>query len=194
LIVRECRYITGATLKSQFPPAGHPEVVFLGRSNVGKSSLINLLVGRRIARVSRTPGRTQQAHFYDINSHVVLVDLPGYGYARAPARVREELIETIDAYLTAGRPIAMATLIVDSRHPPTELDQKMNEWLGSRGLRVQVVNTKTDKLPRSERNASMERSRRTLGLEDVMAFSSRTGEGKRELWAAIESRIADMRR
>jgi GTP-binding protein len=183
----------GARRTSDYPVPGPPEVAFLGRSNVGKSSLINTLAGRKLARVSRTPGRTQQAHFYSINGETIFVDLPGYGYAKAPARVREELAGIIETYLKAARPLAVAMLVVDARHQPTELDLNMNEWLVARGLPIQIVSTKVDKLSRRGRDASLARSRRLMGREDIIPFSSDTGEGKRGLWQAIEIRIASLK-
>lgn len=190
--ITDCRFLTGATRRSEYPPGDLPEIAFLGRSNVGKSSLINALTGRKLTRVSRTPGRTQQANFYSINDAARLVDLPGYGYAKAPARVREQLVEIIESYLTAGRPLAVAVLIVDSRHEPSDLDLKMNGWLVAGGHPVQVVCTKVDKLTRQERNRSVTRCRRLMGHEDIIPFSSETGEGKRELWQAIDTQIASV--
>ena len=179
-------------MRSEYPASRLPEVAFLGRSNVGKSSLINSLTGTTLARVSGTPGRTQAAHFYEIGGRAIFVDLPGYGYAKAPPRVRGMLVEIIETYLTAGRRLAMAALIVDARHEPSEQDRTMNEWLAGRGLPVRIVSNKVDKLSRSERNASMSRSRRLLGREDIIPFSSETGEGVGGLWQAIESSIATL--
>jgi len=192
LRVVDCRLLTGARSRSEFPRGGLPEIAFLGRSNVGKSSLLNSLTGRKLARTSRTPGRTQRAHFYEVNNAALLVDLPGYGYARAPARVRQELIEIIESYLTERRPLAVAILIIDSRHEPTELDRNMNQWLDERGIPVQVVSTKIDKLTRDQRNRSLSRSRSVLGRETIIPYSSETGEGKRELWQAIDNRMKSL--
>ena len=187
--ITDCRFIAGASRSDDYPRGGLPEVAFLGRSNVGKSSLLNALTGRRLARVSGTPGRTQQAHFYLVNDGLILVDLPGYGYAKAPPRVREELARIIETYLEASRPLALAVLIVDARHEPSGQDQGMNAWMRSRDLPVQVVSTKMDKLSRQERRLSLDRGRRILERENIIPFSSETGEGKRELWQAIDSRI-----
>jgi len=192
LRITDCRFLTGAKRRSEYPRAGLPEVAFLGRSNVGKSSLLNSLTGRKLTRVSRTPGRTQQANFYSINDAALLVDLPGYGYAKVPARVRTELVEIIESYLTAGRPLAVAVLIVDSRHEPSDLDLKMNAWLKTGGHPVQVVCTKIDKLSRQERSRSVTRCRRLMGHEVIIPFSSETGEGKRELWQVIDNQIASL--
>jgi GTP-binding protein len=192
LRITDCRFLTGARHRSEYPRADLPEIAFLGRSNVGKSSLINSLTGRKLTRVSKTPGRTQQANFYSINDVALLVDLPGYGYAKVPARVRAELVEIIESYLTAGRPLAVAVLIVDSRHEPSDLDLKMNGWLKAGGHPVQVVCTKVDKLSRQERSRSVTRCRRLMGHDVIIPFSSETGEGKRELWQAIDNQIASL--
>jgi len=193
LKVLDCRLLTGASRSSEYPRGGLPEVAFLGRSNVGKSSLINRLLGRSLARTSRTPGRTQQAHFYSVNDAVLFVDLPGYGYARVPAKVKAELAGIIETYLTARRPLAVAVLIVDARHEPSDLDLEMSRWLGGEGLPFQIVSTKMDKLSNNQRHASLSRTRRLSGREDIIPFSSQTGEGKRELWQAIDNRIASLR-
>lgn len=184
--VTECRFLLGASRRADFPSTGLPEVVFLGRSNVGKSSLINSLTGSNAARVSRTPGRTQQANFFSINGRLVFVDLPGYGYAKAPAGVRARLLETIEEYLDGGRGPALAVLLVDCRHEPSELDLTMNAWLTERNFRVQAVSTKTDKLSGSQRGRSLAMQRKMLGRDDIIPFSSETGQGKRELWEAID--------
>ncbi len=161
---------------------------------MGKSSLLNALVGRRgLARISGTPGRTQQVCFYSLNEELLLVDLPGYGYVAAPVRVRSELAGIIETYLTSRRPLALAVLLLDSRHEPSELDRTINGWLAERGLPVQVVCTKADKVPGSRRRGSLERVRRILGREDIVHVSSVTGEGKRELWQAIDRQIAHLR-
>ena len=191
--VLSCRLLTSATSSSGYPREGLPEIAFLGRSNVGKSSLINALLGKSLARTSRTPGRTQQAHFYSVNDAVLFVDLPGYGYARAPAKVRAELAGIIESYLTARRPLGVAVQIIDSRHEPSDLDMEIFEWMGKESLPVQVVSTKMDKLSRQQQLVSLSRSRHLLGRTDIIPFSSETGEGKRELWQAIDNRIESLR-
>jgi len=194
LRITNCRFLTFARSGSEYPRGCLPEIAFLGRSNVGKSSLINALVGRKgMARTSGTPGLTQQAHFYSINESVLFVDLPGYGYARAPAGVRDALAGIIESYLSAGRPLALAVLILDSRHQPAEMDLGMNAWLGERGLPIQIVGNKIDKLSRGERHESLSRLRRIMRREDIIPFSSANGEGKRELWQAIDHQIALLR-
>ena len=123
---------------------------------------------------------------------MLFVDLPGYGYARAPVKVRSELARIIEEYLSARRPLAVAVQLVDSRHEPSELDMGMFQWLGSHAIPVQVVGTKADKLSRHERHASVSRIGRLMGRGDIIPFSSGTGEGKRELWQAIDTRIASL--
>ena len=160
---------------------------------MGKSSLINSLTGTKLARTSKTPGRTQQAHFYQVGDRAIFVDLPGYGFAKVPARIRGTLLEIIETYLTAGRPLALAALVVDARHEPSEQDRTMNEWLTRQGLPVRVVSNKVDKLSRAERSASLARSQRLLGREDIIPFSSETGEGVGVLWQAIESSLVTLK-
>ncbi len=189
--VTKSRFLISAGAGAEYPRGDLPEVAFLGRSNVGKSSLISVLAGRRgLARASRTPGRTRRAHFYSINDEILFVDLPGYGYARVPGRARSELREIIDSYLTARRPLVAAVLIVDSRHEPSELDVGMNTWLEDREIPVLLVSTKVDKVSRSRQGQSLSCCRRLLGRDEIVKFSSETGEGKRELWQAIDRQIA----
>jgi GTP-binding protein len=180
----------GAAHRSQFPAGDRPEVAFLGRSNVGKSSLINNLLGSsRLAKVSRTPGRTQQVNFFLVNEAFFFVDLPGYGYARAPAEVRERLAELIEEYLEGTDRLAVAFMLVDSRHDPMEADVALSRWLRARGLPFQVVLTKIDKLSRGVWERSRARASRELGAENVVIHSSKTGEGRKELWQIIDHRI-----
>ena len=161
---------------------------------MGKSSLLNALTGRKgLARTSRTPGRTQRAHFYKINNEAIFVDLPGYGFARVPSRVKVELAEVIESYLNDARPLALAVLLVDSRHEPTDLDLWMNGCLRDLRLPVRIVSTKIDKLRRSQRSSSLSCIRQRLGRDDIVPFSSETGEGKRELWQAIDQQIEALR-
>ena len=185
--VTDSRFQTGATSTSGFPKEGLPEIAFLGRSNVGKSSLINTLVGRKgLARTSSTPGRTQQAHFYRLNDTILFVDLPGYGYAKAPVAVRRQLAETIESYLTASRPLALLVMILDARHEPTQQDVEMHQWIEGRGLPCQLVGTKVDKLTRAQRVRHMKELER-LHDGPVVGVSAQTGEGLKELWKTIDA-------
>jgi GTP-binding protein len=189
--VADCKFYTGAERRSQFPTGDRPEIAFIGRSNVGKSSLINsLLGGPSNARVSKTPGRTQQVNFYLVDDSFFFVDLPGYGYARAPARVREKLAELIGLYLEGRERLATAVLLVDARHEPMEPDRAMGAWLKARKTPFELVLTKIDKLPRGRWKGTRDRATRDFGTDQALIYSSRTGEGRNNLWQTIHQRIA----
>jgi GTP-binding protein len=150
----QARFLFAAGRPADLPPVGPPEVVFAGRSNVGKSSAINALVGRKgLARTSKTPGRTQTINFYELADGARLVDLPGYGYARVPEPLREHWKKLVGAYLESREPAAIV-LIVDARHPATPLDAQLLDWLGPR--RVLVLLSKADKLARTEQRKALE--------------------------------------
>lgn len=146
-----------------------------------------------MARVSRTPGRTQQAHFYRVNESFLFVDLPGYGYAKAPVAVRRELAQVIENYLSAKRPTALVVQIIDPRHAPSALDLEMNKWMVGQGLPIRIVCSKIDKLSRREQQTSLLRAQSLLSQENIIPFSSETGEGKRELWQVIDNQIASLK-
>ena len=164
-----------------------PDVVFLGRSNVGKSSLINRLLGSRgLARTSSTPGRTQSVNFYRINDAFWFVDLPGYGFAKVPAAVRRTWEGMIGGILQRRRErIVCGVLLVDARHPPTDLDRTMQEWLRDFGLDPVIVVTKADKLSGNGREAARRAAREALGGEPILA-SAVTGLGVKEIWARLD--------
>jgi GTP-binding protein len=189
--VTACRFHVNARSAADFPRDGSPEVAFMGRSNVGKSSLINRLLGvRGLARTSKTPGRTRSIHYYRVNDRVYFVDLPGYGYARVSRPMREEWRGLVEAYLSRpGRP-DLAVQLVDSRHEPTALDRELNDWIRVAGLARQVVLTKSDKLTGSERNRSVQTATRLLELapgERAIAVSVETGDGIPALWREIDA-------
>ncbi len=185
-----CRLYASATQRSRFPNDGRPEVAFLGRSNVGKSSLINsLLGGPAVARVSATPGRTQQVFFYLVDDAFFVVDLPGYGYARAPAAVRERLPDLIEAYLTGRDTLAVAVLLTDARHEPMKADLEMVDWLKAEGLPFLLILTKIDKLARGRWEPARQRAARAFGTDNVVVYSSKTGEGRKDLWQIVRRRI-----
>ncbi len=158
----------------------------MGRSNVGKSSLINSLVGRKnLARTSSTPGRTQIINFFMVDESWVLVDLPGYGFAKVPQRVRDRWGPMIEEFLIGDDRLRLVVLILDSRHEPTKLDRNMVEWLSHFGVPFQLVATKFDKVAKSRRTRSLRRIRESLGSEDILPFSAVSGEGKKGLWKII---------
>ena len=176
-------------------PGTLPQVAFSGRSNVGKSSLINTLLGRtrsKIARVSATPGKTQAVNFYRVNDAFFLVDLPGYGFAKVPEAVRSEWAGLVEWYLTASSDVRGVVHLVDARHPPTEHDMRMVAYLAEIQLPALVILTKMDKLRRAERDRSIGRALSHLELEEdqLLPFSSKTGEGRDELLAALKDLIA----
>jgi GTP-binding protein len=172
------------------PPGGLPQVAFSGRSNVGKSSLINALLLRsrsKLARVSATPGKTQALNFYEVNKDFFLVDLPGYGFARVPEEVRASWSRLIEWYLGESGLVTGVVHLIDARHAPTKHDQAMVEYLGTVSLPTLIVLTKVDKLKRTERVRSLARAQEALGLEasQLLAFSSKTGEGRDALLGAL---------
>jgi GTP-binding protein len=164
-----------------------PDVVFLGRSNVGKSSLINRLLGSRgLARTSSTPGRTQSANFYRINDAFWFVDLPGYGFAKVPVAVRRTWEGMVEGILQKRRArIVGGVLLVDARHAPTDLDRTMREWLLAFGLEPVIAVTKADKLSGNGRMAARRAAAEALGGEPILA-SAVTGLGVKEIWARLD--------
>jgi GTP-binding protein len=180
------QYIIGAAHREQFPPEELPEVAFLGRSNVGKSSLLNcLLGGRQLANTSRKPGSTRLIHFYRVNGEFCFVDLPGYGFAHVPQQTSENWKQLIEAYLLDRKALALAILLVDLRRGWMEKDVELKRWLEFHNRRHLVVATKIDKLNRSEQIRGMEALKRATGAEDPLPFSALTGRGVREIWQAI---------
>jgi GTP-binding protein len=189
--------ITTATfLKSAFAQEHWPadnigEVAFLGRSNVGKSSLINSLLGvKGLARTSSTPGRTQSLNFFDINEKFRFVDLPGYGYAKVPKTMRAEWGQMAQDYLAQRANLVLSIQIVDLRHEPTKLDEQLDEWLQHFAKPRLIVATNSDKLSQNELRKNLERVRRVLSTEQAIAYSAVTGKGRAEVWQAIASALA----
>jgi GTP-binding protein len=172
------------------PESVLPEVAFAGRSNVGKSSLLNRLVHRKkFARVSNTPGRTREINFFKVNDAFVFVDLPGYGYARVSKERRAEWRPLIESYLRRSPQLRGIVQLLDVRHEPTNDDRLMLDFLSEIGVPTIVVLTKVDKLNPTERRKQLAELPLRLGVdaEQVIAFSASTGEGRDELAAAIES-------
>lgn len=181
-----------------FPPERLPEIAFVGRSNVGKSSLINALVNRKkLAATSRDPGRTRAIHWYRVAGEgrsCFFVDLPGYGYAKVSKQLREGLwARLIDTYLTSDRPLVLAVQLLDIRREgPTELDQQMIGWLREVRVPHVFVLTKADKLSRGRRSRSFRRFADVLGTDNgnrPIPFSAVDGEGKKDLWSRIDQRL-----
>lgn len=174
------------------PPPRAPEIALAGRSNVGKSSAINRLLGHRIARVSRTPGRTQTLNFYDVGEHLRFVDLPGYGYARVPEAIRVAWKDLVEGYLGERPTLALVVLLVDGSLPAQALDQELIAGMRHAGLPLAVVATRVDRLTKSARKPALRALAASLGLADdqLVPFSSVTGEGVDDVWDLIEQAAA----
>ncbi|MGH7786928.1 MAG: ribosome biogenesis GTP-binding protein YihA/YsxC [Candidatus Binatia bacterium] len=179
-------FVAGAARLERIPPPSRPEVAFAGRSNVGKSSLLNRLVGRRaLARVSRTPGRTQQINFFAIDKGLLLVDLPGYGFARVPLAVKAEWRGLVEGYLTKRRTLRGVVVLVDARRGLQAEDAQLLDFLAAGAIPALVVATKIDKLKRSERGPALAAiAEQQHGLPPI-AFSALSGEGTDDLWVAV---------
>ncbi|MGI5838134.1 MAG: ribosome biogenesis GTP-binding protein YihA/YsxC [bacterium] len=173
----------------QFPAGGLPEIAFVGRSNVGKSSLLNNLLGRRgLARTSSQPGKTRLFNFYLINDRFYFVDLPGYGYARVSRAERQRWRQFIDQYLKGREPLRCVLQLIDIRHEPQENDRNMIAWLRECNLPVVIAATKADKIARGRWQQHLARIRRCLALEpgtSLVPFSSVAGDGRDELWQLL---------
>jgi GTP-binding protein len=185
-------FVKSATSPEHYPRDGRPEIAFMGRSNVGKSSLINSLLGARgLARTSSTPGRTQLINFFLINDAFYFVDLPGYGYARVPRDVKKLWGPMVEKYLATRSGLVLSIVITDSRHEPTELDLSMKEWLEARAKPFIIVATKVDKLSSNQLRASLSRASAVLGIDEIVAYSAVTRTGAARIWKEITRRISD---
>jgi GTP-binding protein len=191
-------FLCSAVTASQYPRQRLPEVAFAGRSNVGKSSLINTLLHRHgLAKTSSTPGKTQAINFFEINHRFMLVDLPGYGYAKVPRQVQAGWRSMVETYLRERELLRAVVHIVDVRHPPTEQDQQLREWLLFEDVEVVMVATKADKLKRSQRPSHLREVRQTLAMppeEPLLLFSSQNREGRHQLWGRLELLLTPVQR
>ena len=195
MIIKSAEFITSAVKPSQYPEAGLPEIAFAGRSNVGKSSLINLILNRKaLAKVSSSPGKTRTINFFDINGEFRLVDLPGYGYAKVSKSMSEDWGRMMETFLTKREGLLKVVQLVDSRHEPSAQDKQMYEFLQYYGLDGLVVATKADKLSRNELTKNLTMIRKSLGMEkgDVLiATSSLSKTGIQELLDNIEKILSN---
>ncbi|MCD7884982.1 MAG: ribosome biogenesis GTP-binding protein YihA/YsxC [Lachnospiraceae bacterium] len=190
MIIKEASLETVCGITSRLPENDKCEVAFAGKSNVGKSSLINTLLNRKsLARTSAQPGKTQTINFYNVNDLLYLVDLPGYGYAKVPQSEKEKWGKMIERYLHTSRQLKAVFLLIDIRHEPGANDRTMYEWICSNGYEPIILATKLDKIKRSQVQHQMKLLREGLSLRpgtEIIPFSSQTRQGRDETWAEIE--------
>src|SRR2546427_4836740 len=188
--VTSAEFLMSAFQETDWPRDPKPEIAFLGRSNVGKSSLINsLLAAPGLARTSSTPGRTQSLNFFLIDKRFRFVDLPGYGYARAPKVIREGWSEMATSYLAKRNQLVLSIHIVDSRHEPTKLDLQLHEWLQHHQKPHTIVATKSDKLSSNELRRNIELAKRVFKNEHIVVYSAVSGRGHDDAWNAIQTAL-----
>jgi GTP-binding protein len=185
-------FMLSAVSAAQFPKASVPEIAFLGRSNVGKSSLLNALVGAKAAKVSSTPGRTRAINFFEVSGErrapkMVFADLPGYGYAKISKSISAEWPGFIEPYLATRETLALCICIVDSNVPVRPNDRQLLDWLRSVDRELLVVATKVDRLSGNERTRNLAALKRELEFEEIVPVSAKTGYGIEELWGKIEA-------
>jgi GTP-binding protein len=184
--ITSAEFIKSAFNESHWTTDGLPEIAFLGRSNVGKSSLLNSLLQRKgLARTSNTPGRTQSINFFLINESFYFTDLPGYGYAKVSKTMRQDWGVMAEEYLAKRRELVLSIQLVDSRHEPTGLDKQLNEWLIHHHKNHFIVATKSDKLSNNKLKNSLEEVEKSLPESKIIAYSSLTGKGRDEVWREI---------
>jgi GTP-binding protein len=179
-------FVKSAFKEADWPRDKRPEIAFLGRSNVGKSSFINSLLGvRGLARTSSTPGRTQSLNFFFINEQFWFVDLPGYGYARAPRDVQAQWSAAATDYLAKREQLVLSVHLIDARHEPTARDLQLHEWLIHHGKPFVVVATKADKLSKNELARNLSRTKKMWETADILPYSAVTGRGREDVWRRI---------
>ncbi|HIW72321.1 MAG TPA: ribosome biogenesis GTP-binding protein YihA/YsxC [Candidatus Levilactobacillus faecigallinarum] len=188
--VNNVELVMSAVQPSQYPTTGYPEIALVGRSNVGKSSLTNVLINRRsYARTSSQPGKTQTLNFYNVEDQLYFVDVPGYGYAKVSKADREKWGQMIETYLTQREQLKGVVSLVDARHEPTALDVQMYQWLAYYDLPILIVATKSDKVARGKWNQTVSQIKKTLGLpnaDNIVLFSAPQKSGKDDIWQWIE--------
>ena len=190
------RFMLSASDLTHFPSPTLPEIAFLGRSNVGKSSVINSLVGTKLARTSNTPGRTRSINFYEVRRagqprpELLFADLPGYGYAKVSREISEDWARFVDPYLHQRSSLTLCVVLVDSNIPPQESDGQLLEFLASKGRPHAIVATKCDRLSGNQLRQAMHTLGRAYGGVPIVAFSAKTGSGKEDLWSQIRASLS----
>ena len=194
MIIKKAQLETVCGITSKFPENSEPELVFAGKSNVGKSSLINALMNRKsLARTSSQPGKTQTINYYKVNDEIYFVDLPGYGYANANIETKAKWGKMIEKYLHTSKQIKCIFLLIDIRHEPGKNDKQMYDWILHNGYQPVIIATKLDKLKRSQVAKCVKIVREGLGLPNegvLIPFSSQTKQGKEEIYDFIENLLA----
>ena len=195
MIIKSAELETVCGITSKLPDNSLPEIAFAGKSNVGKSSMINKLVNRKkLARTSGQPGKTRTLNFYNVNQELYIVDLPGYGYAKVSKSVSEQWGPMIERYLHSSRQLRMVFLLIDIRHKPTENDVIMYRWILSNGFSPAIIATKLDKIKRSQKKKQLDLIRSTLKVVEgvpIIPFSAETGQGRDEIWDLIERYVLE---
>jgi len=191
--VSSARFVKSAFKPADFPCDQLTEIAFIGRSNVGKSRLLNTLARLKgLARISSSPGRTQSVNFFLINDSVYFVDLPGYGYAKVPKKIKDQWRPMVESYLENRPQLRIVLLLVDSRIPPTRDDVLMKEWLDHYGIQHIIVMTKADKLSKSKLNRAVQTAQAALESEELIPFSAVTGLGKNVILHRIQTSISQV--
>ena len=190
------QFLLSAMAVEQFPPPDMPEIAFLGRSNVGKSSLLNALAGEKAAKVSSTPGRTRAINFFALldssqRRRLVFADLPGYGYAKISKSISQGWPAFIEPYLALRSTLALSICLVDSNVSPQQSDRQLIDWLRAAGRKFAVVATKIDRLSGNERTRNLLALKKGLDVDEILPVSSKTGSGMKELWMRIEAAGTD---
>ncbi|HPC86082.1 MAG TPA: ribosome biogenesis GTP-binding protein YihA/YsxC [Smithellaceae bacterium] len=194
--ITSAEFVKSAVWPNQYPPGILPEIAFVGRSNVGKSSLINALVGRRsLAKTSNTPGRTQLINFFAVNNRLFFVDLPGYGFAKVPQSVKKNWGEMIETYLRERRNLALVIFILDIRRDPGREDLSLRDWLEHYRIPYAAILTKSDKLSNQKALQQKKLIEKTMGKGasgNAVLFSAKTGKGTEELWQFIDRHLSGL--
>lgn len=194
MVIKNVELETVCGYTSRLPKNMYPEIAFCGKSNVGKSSLINTLMNRKsLAKISSQPGKTQTINYYKINSELYLVDLPGYGYAKVPLEEKEKWGKLVERYLHSSKQLKKIFLLVDIRHEPSKNDRMMYEWIVYNAFEPVVIATKADKLKKSQIEKHLEDIRTGLGLPEnavLIPFSAQTKQGREEIWELMDGVVA----